>query len=141
MANYRGAGFVLTGLASAFVLSGCSADWTYKVLEVPDGPTVMIAPPRDPDEMAQQALLQGPLSIGSTGCLGVDVPNSGFVPVIFPAGTEIFLNEPLTVSIAGEQYALGDFIAISGGFTDTASLIEANAYPEQCAAIEAFSSS
>lgn len=52
-----------------------------------------------------------------------------------PAGTDVFLDEPLAVTVAREQYALGDVIAITVGFTDPASLIEANAYPEHCGAI------
>jgi hypothetical protein len=141
MTTYRDAGFVLAALATAFALSGCSADPTYEILEVPDGLTVMIAPPQDPDEMSQEALLEGPLSVGSTGCLGVDAPGIGSVPVIFPAGTAVSLNEPHTFTVADEQYALGVVIAIDGGFTETAPLVEANAYPEKCAATEVFSAS
>ncbi len=141
MTTYRNAEFVLTALATAFALSGCSADPTYEILEVPDGPTVMIAPPRFPDEISQEALLEGPLSVGSTGCLGVDAPGIGFVPVIFPAGTAVSLNKPHAFTVADQQYALGDVIAIGGGFTETAPLIEVNAYPEKCAATEVFSAS
>jgi hypothetical protein len=141
MTTYRDAGFVLTALATAFALSGCGADPTYETLEVRDGPTVMMAPPRDPNEMSKEALLEGPLSIGPTGCLGVDAPGIGFVPVIFPAGTAVSLNKPHTFTVADEQYSLGDDIAIVGGFTETAPLIEANAYPEKCAATEVFSAS
>ncbi|MEG9250249.1 hypothetical protein V6S67_19330 [Arthrobacter sp. Soc17.1.1.1] len=141
MTAYRGARFIVAVLVTAFAASGCSTGPTYEILEVPDGPTVMIAPPRDPEEMSQEALLEGALSVGSTGCLGVQASDIGFVPVIFPTGTTVFKDEPLTFTVADEQYTLGDAIAIGGGFTETKPLIEANAYPEKCAAVEVFSAS
>jgi hypothetical protein len=126
-------------LATLFALSSCSNDPTYEILETPDGSTVVVAPPRNSDEMSQQALLEGTLAIGPTGCLGAIAPQIGFVPVIFPAGTSISSEDPLTFEVAEEQYAIGDPIAISGGFAETVPLIEADAYPEKCAALEAFS--
>lgn len=121
-------------------LSGCGTEPPYELAELDDGTSIVISLPRErsSDEVFPQALLEGDLKIGPTGCLGVDQAESGFVPVIFPAGTIVTGGSPLELQVRGRNYLVGDSIALSGGFTAAQPLIDKGAYPEKCAAAEVF---
>ncbi|MGY2003512.1 hypothetical protein ACI79S_11490 [Blastococcus sp. SYSU DS1024] len=94
---------LLAVLAVTVALGGCAGE----VIRTGDV-TVLVA---ERAEAGMDALGSGRLEVVG-GCLGAN----GYV-IVWPSGTEVVEDEPLTVSIPGHgTAALGDHVEVSGGF-------------------------
>ena len=94
---------LLAVLAVTAALGGCGGE----VIRAGDA-TVLVA---ERAEAGMDALGGGRLEVVG-GCLGAD----GYV-IVWPYGTEVVADDPLTVSIPGHgTAALGDHVEVSGGF-------------------------
>ncbi|WP_456600600.1 hypothetical protein [Blastococcus sp. SYSU DS0616] len=94
---------LLAVLAVTLALGGCGGE----VVRA-GGATVLVA---ERAEAGMDALGGGRLEVVG-GCLGA----SGYV-IVWPHGTEVVEDDPLTVSIPGHgTAALGDRVEVSGGF-------------------------
>ncbi len=97
----------IVGLAAvgiSLVLTGCGGP---EVIETSSGVTVLVA---EPQNAGMDALSEGALAdVG--GCLGL-----GDHVVVWPNGTDVVDEDPLTIDLNGARYELGEEVSVGGGF-------------------------